>query len=494
MSTIIPSPLSGLSEGVARGLQFREQRQRRELEEELQRERLGLQERQVGVAEQAAALNRVQTMLPLLPGKSVAEVPFLHEDLATLFPGANPADTSPAGMGSFTFTPETIQDVVAPAIIEAVRRGGPEIEDLVDIGVAQAITGEPTTAEERTAQKTTFQFQTEAFNRIAQDPVLMERAIRSAGGIPQEVSLTLPNGEVVNYGSPEEGRLALGFFEAFSRNRLQQLQIGASSRDQRVKAAESLVSVFNDVSPKGAKISLGTGIRIMDAFSDPERMNALLDAEAARKEREGIPVEQLTPVEAAVKLADHGIKGAEGALEEAAREFPEIAPLVERFNVVTDIIQRTEGLEQNVRTRLTNEISEAIFEGTRGEAGTDVRGRFLQLGPPRPRFDAPEAQTDSISIVEQRLPDVPAGGPAGPTDLAPGSAAQPGAPGMFDPQAMQNAETQLMRQRAMEAATALATGQMTVDQIRQQVGNNPGLLRAIIETAQQLRAQGQQNR
>lgn len=491
MSTIIPSPLSGLSAGVARGLQFREQRQRRELEEELQRERLGLQERQVGVQEQAAALSRIQTILPLLPGKSVAEVPFIHEDLATLFPGANPTDTSPAGLGSFTFTPETIQDVVAPAIIESVRQGGPEIEKLVDLGVARAITGEPTTPEQREAQRTQFQFQTEAFNRIAQDPVLMERAIRAAGGIPQEVALTLPNGEVVNYGSPEEGRLALGFFEAFSNNRLRRLQIGASSRDQRVKAAESLVSVFNDVSPEGAKISLGTGIRVMDAFSDPEKMNALLDAEASRKQREGIPVDQLTPVEAAVKLADHGIRGAEGALEEAAREFPEIAPLVERFNVVTDIIGRTEGLPQDVRSRLTNEISEAIFEGTEEAAGADVRGRFLAPGPPRPRFDAPEAQTDSSAIVQDRLPDVAAGGPAGPTGLAPGAATQPG---MFDPQAMQNAETQLVRQRAVEAATALATGQITVDQVRQQVGNNPGLLRAIIETAQQLRAAGQQNR
>lgn len=525
MSTVIPSPLAGIGEAAALFRQIRERRAEREQEQERF-------DRQFSLQEQAQALSSLESIIPILPERPVAELPFLHDTIRKAFPGADPADVSPTGLGSLPLNRRNVQEIVAPLIgqrIEQLRREDPEqLNELLDLGIARELTGAATTEPGREARRTLDELTLQSLDSLKQNPDdILGRLGREVLGLPQQVQLRTPDGRMVTYDSAEEMRASLQLFNILTDAEIRRGELAIRSRQDRQDIAGELRDDFNGLfEDQGISISRAVAGRIINAVhaEDPQgAVNQLLDEEDARKARE---VERLraegqqrqadllartpTPTQQALRFYTRGVQQMRAGVNaffqqspeaQAASNFIELGTLLGEFlpqEEVAEGVARLTPFLQDLGLPLPD-VDPGLIAPPRIETETGPLSRRR----PRPRTgerrQQPETQIDTLqditTIIDQRISELQA--PAGPTGLAPGvgaimeGAAGAGAPGAaFDPAAMAEAQFRLQAQRVSQLIQGLASGQIDINQVRQVVGNDPALLAAIQRDARRLREGG----
>lgn len=520
MSTIIPSPLAGIGEAAALFRQIRERREEREQQQEFR-------ERQFSLQEQAQALSSLESIIPILPERPVAELPFIHDTIRKAFPGAEPTDISPTGLGSLPLNRRSVDEIVAPLIgarIDQLKQEDPEgLNDILDLGIARTITGEATTAAGREARQTRDELAADSLALLKQNPDgILGKLGREVLGLPQEAQLRTPDGRLVTYPTVEEMNASIRLFGIVTDAQIRRGQLAIASRTDRQDLAGDLRDTFNPLfEDQGISISRSVAGRIINAVhsEDPQAsVNQLLDEEDARKAQQ---VERLraegkqrqsdlleaspTPTQQALRFYTRGVQQNRAGLDAFMQQSPEAQK-------VSNAIELGSMLGEFLPTEEVTPAMKAItpFLQSLGLDLPEIGDKFFQ--PPRfkeippAQRDAtrrqpqtPEAQRDmlqdTISIIDQRVPQQLA--PAGPAGLAPGAAAVAegaagaGAPGAaFDPAQMAEAQFRLQAQRVSQLIQGLATGQIDINQVREVVGNDPALLAAIQRDARRLREGG----
>jgi len=153
----------------------------------LMREQLALSERGTALAERQQTLGEVTQLMELgTPGSSIADMPWLHPRLSTLFPEVDLADIE--GFGGLVPTPQTFQSMVDTLGLEALKNLSREdlqliSDDIVRSAISAQLTGEAILPDELKVRQQTAQAWMHALESYAPTPEDLTRMARDRFGL-----------------------------------------------------------------------------------------------------------------------------------------------------------------------------------------------------------------------------------------------------------------------------------------------------------------------
>ena len=177
---------SALERATSNIFQLLLQKRQMDIQQQQFQQQLSLSERRLTADERASAFDRVSRLIPFLPpGTSIADNEVLHEDLAAVFEGQDPTDQ--AGLGGLVLNPETMENVLMPAMIDQLQAMPAEQRaKLMERGAIRLMTGEATSQQALDLQENIVGVQARELESIMKDPELMKKFARHTLKVPDQ--------------------------------------------------------------------------------------------------------------------------------------------------------------------------------------------------------------------------------------------------------------------------------------------------------------------
>jgi hypothetical protein len=234
---------------------------------QMERQRLGMEERRLGMAEtqlregqRASALQRVLSFAPFIqPGKTIAEVPELHESMATLWPEFDPAD--PAGFGGIELNPQTLDTVLRPMAIAKFQEMSPEDQArIVERRVNREVLGIPASGAQLTAEDARSNIFLQSWETLRRDPVALEGIMRQTVGLQQPIRVNY-QGRTLTWDSAEAANISVRLMLHQDEMNARQTQLDSQSK------LDLAGELMEQMEKAGAPISRPAAMQVVSAYS-----------------------------------------------------------------------------------------------------------------------------------------------------------------------------------------------------------------------------------
>lgn len=223
-------------------------------------------ERDAAFRSQMGAITRLTEIMPYLPtGRAVADIPELHALMKQAYPEFDPTDRS--ALGGIVLNEETVQGIMRDLGVQHLRQlelsDPAAFNDFVGRYAAKEALGVATSPSEMMLSTERAQGGLQGLRHIMADDNLREDWFRTQFGLSERTFVTLPDGTVRQFRTPEDARLSISLLQ---RNMEHDFQLSTLDNAERKELAGELMQQYADLTNNQRQLGRVQATQIVNAY------------------------------------------------------------------------------------------------------------------------------------------------------------------------------------------------------------------------------------